>query len=73
MIYIIILLLTQFDPHSLPGTVQKMQKNAKEQNIDSTNYGAKFILCYSTLLSNEDSGSKWANEVKYNINIREPT
>ena len=68
-----ILLLTHFDPHSLPGTVQKMQKNAKEQHIDSTHYGAKSILCYFTLLPNEDSGSKWANVIKYNINIREPT
>ena len=66
------MLLTHFDPHSLPGTVQKMQKNAKEQHIDSTNYGAKFIR-YSALLSNDDSGSKWANEVKYNLNIGEPT
>ena len=54
------------------GQYKRCKKNAKEQHIDSTNYGVKFI-CYSALLSNDDSGSKWANEVKYNLNIREPT
>ena len=68
-----ILLLTHFDPHSSQGQCKRCKKNVKELHIDSTNYGAKFILCYSTLLPNEDSGSKWANEIKYNINIREPT